>query len=289
MSLAQSEWFTEIYENGTAFSVRYSKKLLDETGEFQRVEIFDTDVMGRVLILNGCFMVTEKDSFIYHEMLAHPGMAMAPSAKKVLIIGGGDGGVVTELVKYPHLESVILCEIDPLVISSCKEYFPAISAGLSDPRVQIVCRDGAAYVEEFEEEFDLVLVDSTDPVGPGVALFQTSFYWSIKKSLTKRGAAVFQTESPIFMEKVFADSVADLRKVFGEAAATPYLATIPSYPGALWSFTFCSQNVDPIKQAPTAVDPTVQGRLDYYSPEAHAAAFALPVFVQKILEPPSSR
>jgi spermidine synthase len=284
MSLVQSEWFTEIYENGTAFSVRYSKKVFDQTSEFQRVEIFDTDVMGRVLILNGCFMVTEKDSFIYHEMLTHPGMSVVSGPKKALVIGGGDGGVVTELVKYPNLESVTLCEIDPLVISSCREHFPAISAGLSDPRVQVVCKDGAAYVSQFKEEFDLVLVDSTDPVGPGVALFQTSFYESIKRSLTKGGSAVFQTESPLFMEKVFANSVADLRKVFGEGCATPYLATIPSYPGGLWSFTFCSQAVDPVKNAPAKPNPAVQGRLDYYSPQAHAAAFALPVFVRKILE-----
>ncbi|HMK34389.1 MAG TPA: polyamine aminopropyltransferase [Desulfomonilaceae bacterium] len=283
MSLTQSQWFTEMYENGTAFSVRYSRKLFDRTSEFQRIEIFDTDVMGRVLILNGCFMVTEKDSFIYHEMLTHPGMSVLSNPKKVLVIGGGDGGVVTELVKYPGLESVTLCEIDPLVVDTCREYFPEISAGLSDPRVQIVCRDGAAYVSEFDGEFDLVLVDSTDPVGPGVALFQISFYEAIKKGLKDGGAAVFQTESPLFMQKVFAHSVADLREVFGAGSATPYLATIPSYPGGLWSFTFCSQSVDPVKTRTGALDPSLLEKLDYYSPQVHPAAFALPRFVQKLL------
>jgi spermidine synthase len=284
MSLNPAEWFTEIYENGTAFSVRYTEKLVDQSSEFQTVEIFDTEVMGRVLILNGCFMVTEKDSFIYHEMLTHPAMSVVVNPKKALVIGGGDGGVVTELVKYPGLESITLCEIDPLVISSCREQFPGISAGLSDPRVQVVCRDGAVYVSQFDKEFDLVLVDSTDPVGPGVALFQISFYEAIKRSLKRGGAAVFQTESPLFMEKVFANSVTDLRKVFGEKSATPYLATIPSYPGGLWSFTFCSATVDPVKRAPAALDAGLQARLNYYSPHVHTAAFALPVFAKKMLE-----
>ena len=127
-----------MWKGQTAFSVRYSEKLFDRVSQFQRIEIFQTEAMGRVLILGGCFMVTEKDSFIYHEMLVHPAMSVLPRARKVLIIGGGDGGAVTEVVRYPSLESVILCEIDPMVVESCCEYFPEISAGLRDSRAH--CR-----------------------------------------------------------------------------------------------------------------------------------------------------
>jgi spermidine synthase len=281
MSLNPAEWFTEAYEGRTAFSVRYSKKLFDSRSEFQKVEIFETEAMGRVLILEGCFMVTDKDSFVYHEMLVHPAMACLDNPKKVVVIGGGDGGAVTEIVKYPSVESVVLCEIDPMVISSCREYFPEISAGLSDPRVEIVTRDGAAFIAEHPGEFDLVLVDSTDPVGPGEALYRISFYEAIKRSLKPGGATVLQTESPLFMQEVFSQSVAKLRGVFGPSSATPFLAVIPSYPGALWSFTFCSESLDP--KAPKGLGGAPAG-LKYYSPEIHAAAFTLPPFVAKLQE-----
>jgi spermidine synthase len=283
MSMIETEWFTEIYGESTAFSVRYSRKALDTTSDFQKIEIFDTDALGKVLILNGCFMVTEKDSFIYHEMLVHPAMAVLSDPRKILIIGGGDGGAVTEVVKYSTVESVILCEIDRAVVDSCREYFPEISKGLSDPRAQVVCEDGAAFVRNFTEEFDLVLVDSTDPVGPGVALFETTFYESVRKSLKRGGVAVFQSESPLFMGDVFSRTVRELRLVFGNDSATPYLATIPSYPGGLWSFTFCSEGVDPMNRRGQELPREVARTLQYYDYQVHSAALALPVFVRNLL------
>jgi spermidine synthase len=282
MSLIESDWFTEVWKGQTAFSVRYSDKLFDRVSQFQSIEIFQTEAMGRVLILGGCFMVTEKDSFIYHEMLVHPAMSILPQARKVLIIGGGDGGAVTEVVRYQSLESIILCEIDPMVVESCREYFPEISAGLRDSRATVVNEDGAAYVRKFEEEFDVVLVDSTDPVGPGAALFERTFYESIKRSLRKNGIAVFQTESPLFMEEEFVKTVNDLRNVFGRAAVYPYLATIPSYPGGLWSFTFCSESADPVGGMSDGLH-SLPRELRYYTPAVHRSAFALPVFIERLL------
>jgi spermidine synthase len=282
MSLNETNWFTEAYNDTTAFSVRYSRKLFDETSEFQRIEIFETDIMGRVLILNGCFMVTEKDTFIYHEMLVHPAMSLIRDARKVVIIGGGDAGAVTEIVKYPSVESVILCEIDPLVVSSCREYFPALSAGLNDPRVKVLNEDGAAFISRFDEEFDLVLVDSTDPVGPGVTLYEVAFYENIKKSLKKTGAAVLQTESPLFMADVFSESVKKLRRVFGQDRANPYLTVIPSYPGGMWSFTFCSESIDILTNRPADTG-TLTRNLRYYNADVHSAALALPNFARSLL------
>jgi spermidine synthase len=286
MSLNPSQWFTEAFEQRTAFSVRYTGKIYEKVSAFQKIEIFDTEAMGRVLILGGCFMVTEKDAFIYHEMLVHPAMAAPSEPRTALVIGGGDGGAVTELVKYQSLESITLCEIDPLVIDSCREHFPEISAGLEDPRVRIVCEDGAAFVRGFREEFDVVLVDSTDPVGPGAALFDSSFYVSVKASLKKSGTAVFQTESPLFMEEVFSHAIQDLKAVFGRNSVRPYLATVPCYPGGLWSFAYCSAGSDPAAGAAIKLAPQLGESLRYYNADIHSAAFALPECVRKLVAVP---
>jgi spermidine synthase len=169
-----------------------------------------------------------------------------------------------------------------MVVESCREYFPEISAGLLDSRATVVNEDGAAYVRKFEEEFDVVLVDSTDPVGPGAALFERTFYESIKRSLRKNGIAVFQTESPLFMEEEFVKTVNDLRSVFGRAAVYPYLATVPSYPGGLWSFTLCSESADPVGRMSDGLH-SLPGELRYYTPAVHRAAFDLPVFIERLL------
>ncbi len=283
MSLTDGIWFTEVYEGRTAFSVRYEEKILDLNSEFQRIEIFRTEALGRVLILAGCFMVTEKDCFIYHEMLVHPAMNLLTGPRKVLVIGGGDGGAVTEAVNNPELESVILCEIDPQVVSCCREHFPEVSRGLDDPRVTVVNDDGAAFVSNYKDEFDLVLVDSTDPVGPGVALFETSFYRDVKRSLKTGGIAVFQTESPLFMPEVFSSTVKKLGEVFGTGSVRPYLATIPTYPGGLWSFTFCSEQHDPVRELPNELPNALSDKLQYYTSGVHGGAFALPLFVQQLV------
>lgn len=284
MPLMESDWFCESLEERTAFAVRISEKLLDVISDFQRVEVLDSDALGRILVLDHCFMVTEKDHFVYHEMLVHTPMSVVPDVRRILIIGGGDGGAVTEAVKYPHVESITLCEIDPLVVSTCRKYFPEVSAGLDDPRVTIVHEDGAAYVKYFAEELDLILVDSTDPVGPGTALFSPEFYQSVRKRVSERGAAVFQTETPMFMPDTFAMAVQNLMDVFGPSRARPYLITVPSYPGALWSFTFCSKSLSPLDLIHSRVPTCLDGRLRYYDVDVHRAAFALPVFVRKLLE-----
>lgn len=280
MSLDDREWFTEAYEDKTAFSVRYETKLVDVVSPYQRVELFETEAVGRVLVLNGCFMVTEKDAFIYHEMLVHPVMHVASDPRSALVIGGGDGGAVTELVKYPALRHIVLCEIDEAVVNACREHMPDISRGLDDPRVEIAYQDGAAYIAERPETFDVVLVDSTDPVGPARALYEEGFYQAVRRALKIGGAAVFQTESPIFMEDVFSEAYAKLKGVFGPSGTRPYLATIPSYPGGLWSFTMCSPDRDAIRDAARELLVSTDTHLRYYSPDIHQAAMVLPPFVR---------
>ncbi|MFA6224203.1 MAG: polyamine aminopropyltransferase [Desulfomonilaceae bacterium] len=283
MSLNEKEWFTEAYENNTAFSVRFSKKLFETKSEFQKIEVYQTPVMGRVLSLDGCFMVTDKDAFVYHEMLTHPSMSMISHPETALVIGGGDGGAITELVKYPTLKSITLCEIDAEVVSTCKKFFPEISSGLSDSRVKVVCLDGAAYVKTFQEEFDVILVDSTDPVGPGKALYELDFYRSVKKALKEGGVAAFQTESPLFMSTIFADTVKNLGSVFGIDSAIPYLCVIPSYPGALWSFTMCSAEPMDLSRPCAGLSDEELKALNFYSRRIHEAAFVLPNFVRELI------
>jgi len=283
MPLNGSEWFTECFEDLTAFSVRYKGKLYEGESAFQSIEVYETERLGRVLILDGCFMVTEADSFIYHEMLVHPAMNTAPAPRRILVIGGGDGGTVTEIMKYPEVESCALCEIDPMVVETCREFFPTLSAGLADPRVTIVNEDGAEFVKKFHQELDAVFVDSTDPVGPGEVLFRQSFYASVKDSLTGTGVAVFQTESPLFMKAVFAGAVTNLRRVFGSDQVRPYLAVIPSYPGGLWSFTYCSLIEQSLPVQPRKTPGFLKGNLLYYNEVIHKAAFALPEFAAAML------
>ncbi len=283
MFLNEKEWFAEAFENNTAFAVHYTKKLYEAQSEFQKIEFYETPVMGRVLSLDGCFMVTEKDSFVYHEMITHPAGAMTPHPESALVIGGGDGGTVTELVKYPSLRSITLCEIDGEVVSTCKRFFPEISSGLSDSRVKVVCLDGAAYVKQFQDEFDIILIDSTDPVGPGKALYEMDFYRSIKNALKNDGVATFQTESPFFMADVFSDTVKNLRSVFGPECATPYLSVIPSYPGALWSFTMCSNEPKDAFNPQSGLSDELLKSLNYYNAQIHTAAFVLPNFVRKLI------
>ncbi len=286
MSLESGSWRIEFFEDNTAFGAKCSEKLHDHISKFQRVEVYDTVFMGRILLLGDCFMVTERDSFIYHEMLTHPAVSVVGAPKSALVIGGGDGGAITELCKYDSIESLTLCEIDPEVIEVSRKYFPNISAGLDDPRVTIRTEDAVVYIDGADEKWDIILVDSTDPIGPGKGLFERPFFENVRDRLTDSGVAVFQTESPIFMAEVFKKAVADLSKVFGDGKAAPYLAVVPSYPGGLWSFTICSLNRSPgfmdISSALGEVSPDLQ----YYNTEIHRAAFSLPEFVKKMVNGP---
>lgn len=282
MSINQDEWFIEAYDGISAFGLKFSEKLYEAQSPYQKIEIFETPAMGRVLVLDGCFMVAQKDTFIYHEMLIHPAMNLLGSPRKALVIGGGDGGAVTELAKYKNLEEITLCEIDEMVTSSCRIYFPEVSCGLDDTRAIAAFEDGAAFVARHANHFDAVFVDSTDPVGPGKALYEVTFYQSIKNSLRPGGVAVFQTESPIFMSDVFSETVDKLRSVFGNDMAIPYIAVIPSYPGAMWSFTMCfNDNKKPCIDMASGNE-NVPASLNYYNSKVHSAAFSLPEFVKKL-------
>ena len=197
-------WFSEAQTPNVKLSIRVDRQLYSGKSEFQRIDVFESPEFGRFLTLDGYMMLTEKDEFIYHEMITHIPMAVHPNVKKVLVIGAGDGGVVRELVRYPEIETIDMVEIDPLVVEVCKKYLPKTACCLDDPRLNIHYEDGLKFIRFCENEYDLIIVDSTDPFGPGEGLFTREFYGNCFKALKEDGIMVNQHESPFYDEDAHA-------------------------------------------------------------------------------------
>jgi len=274
-------WFTERDEN-TAFSLRHKGDLLfSGQSPFQKVEVFDTFAFGKLLTLDGMIMCTEKDEFGYHEMITHVPVNSHGNMKRALVIGGGDGGTVRELLKHDTFDEVVMVEIDGMVVDACREHMPSLSQALNHPKLKLLIEDGIKYVKESaDESFDLVIVDSTDPVGPAEGLFSTEFYQHVHRILTPNGISVSQCESPYYNFKVNEELFACFRNIFGANNVWPYLAFIPTYPTGMWSFSFSSKgSVKPTDyNKEQAAEFTKTNNLQYYNAEVHQAAFALPSF-----------
>ena len=193
-------WFSEKQTKNVKLSIRVERQLYSGQSEFQRIDVFESPEFGRFLTLDGYMMLTEKDEFIYHEMMVHIPMAVHPKVEKVLIIGAGDGGVIRELASYPEIRHMDLVEIDEMVVQVCKEYLPKTSCHLDDERVHIHYEDGLKYIRRCKNEYDLIIVDSTDPFGPGEGLFTREFYGNCYKALKEDGIMVNQHESPFYEE-----------------------------------------------------------------------------------------
>ncbi|MEM6271863.1 MAG: polyamine aminopropyltransferase [Bacteroidota bacterium] len=280
-------WFTERNEN-IAISLRHrGDRLFLGQSEFQKVEVYDTYAYGRLLTLDGLVMTSEGDEYAYHEMIAHVPMQLRTDARRALIIGGGDGGVARELLRYPQLEEVVMVEIDQMVVDASREYLPGIAVELDNPRLDLRIDDGINYVAEAPEAaFDLVIVDSTDPVGPGKGLFTAEFYRGVHRVLNERGIMITQSESPRYNVRVFQEIYACYRAIFGPENVHCYLGQIPTYPSGTWSFSFCSKaDLHPIQDLDFAAARAFaeQHDLDYYDADVHQAAFVLPRFVRKLL------
>ncbi|WP_067929559.1 polyamine aminopropyltransferase [Alicyclobacillus shizuokensis] len=268
-------WFTELQNENLSLGLRVNRTLHSEQTEFQSLAVYETAQYGNLLVLDGCVMTTDKDEFVYHEMIAHVPMHTHPNPNNVLVIGGGDGGAVREILKHPSVERVVLAEIDGRVIEASKRYFPHIAKGLSDARVDVQVTDGIRYVEEHPDEFDVILVDSTDPVGPAVGLFAKEFFQAVHRALRADGLFVAQTESPFTHQDLIRQVFRDVSSVFAQTHL--YLAYVPTYPTGMWSFTLGSKEYNPIAPQPARVTDC-----KYYSPQVHQAAFALPPFVEEL-------
>ncbi len=277
-------WYTEEQTDNVRFSIKVKKHLFSETSEFQQVDVFDTQEFGRLLTIDGLVMVTEKDEFIYHDMITHVAMATNLDIKNVLVIGAGDGGTVRELTRYENIEKIDMVEIDELVVTASKEYLPITACKLDDPRVNLYFEDGLKFVEGKENIYDLIIVDSTDPIGPGEGLFTTKFYTDCYNALTEKGILINQNESPYYSDNAREMSRAHkkIKNIFPIAKAYQY--HMPTYPSGHWLFGFASKQLDPIKDLDQEKWNSLGIKTKYYNTDIHVGAFALPTYVKEMLE-----
>ncbi|MEX1314153.1 MAG: polyamine aminopropyltransferase, partial [Desulfotignum sp.] len=276
-------WFSETCSMwpGMALSLEIETILYDEKSLFQHIQVFETKHHGRMLALDGIIQLTQSDEFSYQEMLAHVPLFAHPKPETVLVVGGGDGGILREVGRHACVRTVDFCEIDEMVITVSKQFLPDLACGFDDPRVNVFIGDGAAFVKEKTGVYDVIIVDSSDPIGPGDVLFKRPFYESLKNALRPGGIIATQGES-IFLHK---DCVTRLAKITRDLFDRQAYACImvPTYPGGNIGICLGSLGPDLIRPA-RKIDPRVQEQLKYYSPEIHEAAFALPFFARKMLE-----
>lgn len=278
----ENGYYHEITPAGFGIAIKAGKVLFSEQSDFQKVEIFETESkLGRVLTLDDLMMTTEGDEFHYHEMIAHIPMMHHKCPKSVLVIGGGDGGTVREVLKHKTVERVVLCEIDGMVIDACKKYLPTISCGLDDPRVEILVQDAIEYIKDKKNEFDIVLIDSTDPMGPGEGLFTEEFYTNVKNSLKDGGIVAAQSESPVVNKEEIKKMYNLLKKVF--PICSTYTSNIPTYPGGYWAWAFCSENVEPLSYFAEDRYEDIAKSCKIYNKDYHNARFALPNYLKELL------
>ena len=261
-------------QKGRAISIGIKKLLHDEESQYQHMQIFETNYFGKMMTLDGAVMLTEYDEFAYHEMIAHVPLLVHPNPKKVLVIGGGDGGSVREIAKHKGVEEIHMCEIDKMVVDSSKKYFPGVSSALDDPRLKIFYEDGSKFIKEKKGYYDVIIVDSTDPVGPAEPLFKESFYSDLKDATNEEGIVVSQSESMYYYRDLLKGMAGFNRKVY--PVYKYYNTMVPTYPSGVIGFSFCSKKHEPLnfdeERAKELKD------LKYYTADMHRAAFALPKF-----------
>ena len=276
-------WFTEKHTADFFFNDTAATEIYTGQSDFQRIDVFESKEFGRFLTLDGYMMLTERDEFIYHEMITHVPMAVHPAVRNVLVIGAGDGGVVRELTRYPALENIDMVEIDPLVVEVSKKYLPQTACRLNDERVHIYYEDGLRFVRSKEDLYDLIIVDSTDPFGPGEGLFTKEFYGSCFKALKEDGIMVNQHESPFYPEDAVACQRAHKRIVESFPISRVYQAHIPTYPSGHWLFGFASKKYHPVHDLDGARWNLLGIKTRYYTTRLHGGAFMLPAYVEELL------
>lgn len=280
-------WFTD-KDKDQALSLRFTGDVLhDKQSPFQRVRVLESYKYGKLLTLDDMVMTTQKDEFHYHEMISHTAMFTHGEAKNILVIGGGDGGTVREILRHDCVEKVTMVEIDQEVINACKEHLPEIACELDNPKLELIIDDGIAFVKNAKPKtYDIIIVDGSDPVGPAEGLFTAEFYRNCHAALKDTGILVSQGESPKFNEKVFAELNFTLKEVFGEDKTKISLFYVPTYPTGMWSFQYGFKgDLDPLKIKDVAkVDKFVQDKnLRYYNSDIQTASFALPNFVKDLV------
>lgn len=284
LKILRNVWLTD-KNDSIASSFRHTGEILfREKSPFQMVEVLDTYAYGKMLVIDKMVMTTEKDEFVYHEMITHPAMLMHKEPKNILVIGAGDGGTIKELFKHQSVEKITMVEIDEVVVNASKAHFPEISKEFGNPKLELIIGDGIQFVKDAKDKtYDLVVIDSSDPVGPAEGLFSVEFFENVHRILKDDGMMTAQSESPRFNEKACQELFEVYDNVFGAENVFPYLAHVPTYPSGQWAFAFCSKSGMNPK---TDFNRDMKGLtgLKYYNEDLHFGAFALPNFVKDLLK-----
>jgi spermidine synthase len=275
-------WFEEQHEKVYGNKFKIDRSLFSGKSPFQRVDVLQSVGYGKILLCDGIVMLSERDEFIYHDMIVHPALFTHPNPESVLIIGGGDGGTLREALRHKGVKRCVMVEIDQMVVDACKEFIPQTACSFDDGRAELLIEDGVKFVTETDEKFDVVIVDSTDPIGAAAPLFDKSFYSNVHRILSDNGIAVAQFESPFWNGKFHTEILKIVKEVFPKRHL--YTFTNMTYPSGLWTFSFFSKGLCPIGDFHPKRVATSDLDFQYYNSEIHKAAFALPSFMKKNLE-----
>ena len=277
-------WYTDNHTKDVHFTMKVENQIASVESEYQRIDILETVEFGKVLVLDGELMISQKDEFIYHEMITHVPMAVHPNVKNVLVIGAGDGGTIRELTKYDTIENIDMVEIDKMVVRMCREYFQETACKLDDPRVNMYFEEGLRFVRMKKDEYDLIIVDCADPYGPAEGFFTREFYGNCFKALHDDGILINQHESPYYSEhsRTVQKAHQHIQLVF--PYSTVYQCHIPSYPSGHWLFGFASKKYDPIKDLREDYWNSLNMKTRYYNTDLHKGSFYLPTYVKELLE-----
>ena len=281
MTTPSTEWIEELHEGSHGMKWKVTARLFKGHSPFQTVEVVETVTHGRMLLNDGLVMVTERDERIYHEMMAHVPLFTHPHPEDVLVIGGGDGGTIREVLRHPSVKRAVLCEIDAMVVDACRAWIPQTAHALSDPRVRVHIADGVTFVKDTPDRYDVILVDSTDPLGPATPLFGKDFYRHVFARLTDEGLVVAQAESGFLHLDTQKRLLAIVRDVFPYTYVYNYNNL--SYPGGMWSFLVGSKRWNPQNDFSPDRLAACDGDFYWYNAEIHRSSFSLPTFMRKAL------
>ncbi len=274
-------WYSELHNHNHGLTVKIDRLLESDESEFQRIEVISNPFFGKMLCLYGSLMCADNDNNAYNEMITHVPLLAHPDPKEVLIIGGGDCGALTEVLKHPNVNRCTMCELDSKVVEVSKKHFPDLTSGLKDKRANLMFADGKDFIENSSEKFDIIILDLSDPVGPAADLFQKPFHQAVHDRLNDGGILVAQAESPFLNKEAIKAMHANLVDIF--PIVKIYTCFMPIYPSGYWAFLFASKSPEPVNDKIVSRFERINIKTRYYNPETHVAAFALPQFVKEII------
>lgn len=274
-------YYQEFTPSGYGISIKVKKVLFSEESEFQKIEVLDSDSkLGKILTLDDLMVATEGDEYFYHEMIVHIPMLNHPCPKDILIIGGGDGGTVREVFKHNTVEHVTLCEIDKEVVATSKKFFPTLSCEFDNPKLKIIYENAIEFIKNKKNCYDVVLLDTPDPLSLGVGLFTEEFYKNVRDSLKDGGIMVTQSESPVALEEEIKEMYTMLKNAF--PIVSTYTSVIPTYPGGYWAWAFCSKDVEPLSFIDEKRAEEITKKCKIYNLDYHKACYTLPTFLDEL-------